>query len=382
MKILLVTEFFPTGRDLRFSGGVEARTYYVAKYLAKNHKVFVLASLSPGTKSREKISNIDVLRVGPKRAYTASVGHFASRLKYIKNAVEAGTSINADIVEGGNYISHFIAKRISLRKNIPAVAWYPDVWLGDWLKNAKIYGIFGEILERYNLFRGFDAYIAISKKTRTLLSKYTRKKVHLIYCGVDQKEFFKKGEKSEKPTILCISRLASYKNIKTLILAFAHLSRSYPNAMLQIVGEGPEEKNLKNLVYNLKIRNKVKFYSNLPRKQLISQIKSSHVFCLPSKVEGFGIATIEAAAAGVPYVNSNIPVHIEVTKNGTGGFLADPASPIDFSNKLSKLLSNKKLYIKKSVDARSLSKIYNWTEITLQTEQIYINALKLRKYEK
>ena len=201
MKILLVTEFFPTGRDLRFSGGVEARTYYVAKHLAKNHQVSVLASLSPGTKSREKLSNIDVFRVGPARNYSASVGHFISRIKFIKNAIEFGSGINADIVEGGNYISHFIARSISFRKNIPAVAWYPDVWLGDWIKNAKFYGVFGEILERYNLFRGFDAYIAISKKTQTPLSKYTKKKVHLIYCGVDHQEFFKRGNKSQKHAI-------------------------------------------------------------------------------------------------------------------------------------------------------------------------------------
>src|SRR3990167_7380880 len=379
MKILLVTEFFPTGKDLRFSGGVEARTYYIAKHLAKNHRVSVLAALSPGTKKREKLSNIDIFRIGPARNYSASVGHLISRLRFMQNAVKFGVGIDADIVEGGNYISHFIAKGIAQRKNIPVVAWYPDVWLGDWIKNAKLYGIFGEILERYNLFRGFDAYIAISKKTQTLLSKYTKKRVHLIYCGVDYQEFSKNKKKSQKPTILCISRLASYKNIKTLILAFAHLSHSFENIVLQIVGEGPEEKSLRNLVDNLKIKNKVKFFSNLPRKELIILIKSSQVFCLPSKVEGFGIATIEAASAGIPYVNSNIPVQVEVTKRGMGGFLADPDSPIDFSNKLSKLLSNKKLYIKKSMDARSLSKIYNWPEIALQTEQVYINTLKFRK---
>src|SRR3989344_2245311 len=379
MKILLVTEFFPTGRDLRFSGGVEARTYYVAKHLAKNHQVSVLASLSPGTKSREKLSNIDVFRVGPARHYSASVGHFVSRIKFIKNAIEFGSGINADIVDGGNYISHFIAKRISLKKNIPVVAWYPDVWLGDWIKNAKFYGVFGEILERYNLFRGFDAYIAISTKTQNLLSKYTRKKIHLIYCGVDQREFSENIKKSQKPTILCISRLAPYKNIKTLVLAFAHLSRSFPNIALQIIGEGPEEKSLKNLVDNLKIKSKVKFYSNLPRKELIILIKSSYVFCLPSKVEGFGIAAIEAAAAGMPYVNSNIPVHAEVTKRGMGGFLADPDSPIDFSNKLSKLLSNKQLYLRKSQQARKLSKIYELSKIAYQTEQVYKNIFKFSK---
>src|SRR3989344_5800574 len=371
MKILLVTEFFPTGRDLRFSGGVEARTYYVAKHLTKKHQVSVLASVSPGTKSREKLSNIDVFRVGPPRNYSASVGHLISRVKFIQNAIEFGADINADIVEGGNYISHFITKSISLRKNIPVVAWYPDVWLGDWLKNAKVYGIFGEILERYNLFRGFDAYIAISRKTQTLLSKYTKKKIHLIYCGVDHQEFSKNKKKSQNPTILCISRLISYKNIKTLVLAFAHLSNSYPSAILQIVGEGPDEKNLKNLVDNLKIKKKVIFFSNLPRKQLISLIKSSYVFSLPSKVEGFGIATIEAAAAGLPYVISNIQVHKEVTRMGMGGFLADPTSSIDFSNKLSKLLSNKQLYLRKSQQARQLSKIYDWSKIAVETEKIY-----------
>ena len=371
MKILFVTEFFPTGKDLRFSGGVEARTYYVAKHLAKNHRVSVLASLSPGTKSREKLSNIDVFRVGPARNYSASVGHFVSRIKFIKNAIEFGSGINADIVEGGNYISHFIAKSVAQRKNIPVVAWYPDVWLGDWIKNAKFYGAFGEILERYNLLRGFDAYIAISKKTQNLLQKFTKKNVHLIYCGVDHQEFFKRGEKSKRPTILCISRLAPYKNIKNLVLAFAHLSRLFPNIALQIIGEGPEEKSLKNLVDNLKIKSKVKFYSNLPRKELIILIKSSYVFCLPSKVEGFGIATIEAASAGIPYVNSNIPVQVEVTKGGMGGFLANPASPIDFSNKLSKLLSNKQLYLRKSQQARKLSKIYDWSKIAVETEKIY-----------
>src|SRR3990167_4933522 len=260
MKILFVTEFFPTGKDLRFSGGVEARTYYVAKNLAKNHKISVLASLSTGTKSRETLTNIDVFRVGPPRNYSASVGHLISRVKFIQNAIKFGAGIDADIVEGGNYISHFIAKSIAQRKNIPAVAWYPDVWLNDWFKNAKFYGVFGEILERYNLIRGLDAYIAISKKTQDLLQKYTKKKVNLIYCGVDHQEFSKNIKRSQNPTILCISRLASYKNIKTLILAFAHLSISYPKCILQIVGEGPEEKSLKNLVDNLRIASKVKFF--------------------------------------------------------------------------------------------------------------------------
>ena len=44
----MISEFFPTGKDLRFTGGVEARTFYIAKYLSKNHKIPILTTRLKG----------------------------------------------------------------------------------------------------------------------------------------------------------------------------------------------------------------------------------------------------------------------------------------------------------------------------------------------
>ena len=375
MKILMITEFFPTGKDLKFSGGVEARTFFVAKYLAKRHKVSILVSRTIGSKREENISGIKVFRIGPKRNYSAATSNLISRINFIKNAIRFGANLDVDIIDGGNYIAHFIAKQIANKKKIPVVAWYPDVWIGQWFKNTGPYGLFGEILERINLTRDFDTYIAISKQTALKLQKYVKGKINLIYCGVEKDEFKGNVEKFKNPTIICVSRLTKYKNIKTLILAFAHLTTRIKNARLIIVGTGPEEKSLKNLAHSLKISSKVDFFSNLPRKKLIDIYQTSHIFSLPSTVEGFGIATVEAASAGLPFVNSNIPIQREITKNGQGGYLVQSLAPLSFSQKFYQLFKNKSLYFRKSRDAIKLAEHYKWHKTAFQTEIIYKKML-------
>src|SRR3989344_527350 len=284
MKILMVTEFFPTGKDLRFSGGVEARTYFVAKHLAKKHQVCVITSRDLTSPKVEKMFGFTVYRTGPRRSY-----------------------------------------------------------------------------------------IAISKETAKKLKKHIKGKINVIPCGVDQKEFTTPAKKFETPTIICISRLAKYKNLRTLILAFAHLTTKLASVRLIIVGSGPNYNNLKNLTKGLKIDSKVKFLSNISRKELVRLVKSSHIFSLPSLVEGFGIATIEACCAGLPYVNSDIPTHREVTNNAKGGFLVNPQEPGLFSKRFYELFNDGALYKKKSLEAKKLAQNYDWSTITQKTEKIYID---------
>jgi glycosyltransferase involved in cell wall biosynthesis len=319
--------------------------------------------------------DITINRLGPTRKYTPTVGNILARIKFVKEAIDFGKSLDVDIVDGSNFISHFIAKNISRSKKIPSVAWYPDVWIGAWLKNGGLFGVFGEILERLNLFLGFDCYIAISAETAKKLKKHVKGKINIIPCGVDQKEFAVPVRKFDNPTIICVSRLAKYKNLKTLILAFAHLTTKLTDARLIIVGSGPEYNHLRNQTKGLKIDSKVKFFANLSRKELVRLIKSSHVFSLPSPVEGFGISTIESACARLPYVISNIAVHREITKGGQGGFLVDPYDAISFSERFLNLLKDDALYEEKSRKAQNLAKQYNWQQISQKTESIYSKCI-------
>lgn len=375
MKILIVSEFFPKNKQIEFSGGVEARVYFVAKFLAKKHQVTVLTSLLNNSSKEEELEGFKVIRVGPQRFYQATTGDIFSRLKFLINAVQIGSRLDVDIVEGSNFLTHFVAKQISLNKKIPVVAWYPDVWIGNWIKNAGIAGILGEILERFNLKRGFDGYISISNSTTKKLHKFIKKDISIISCGVDFDEFklpIKENKKS--PTILSIARLVPYKNQQILIKALSKIPEKM-DARLIIVGSGPMLLNLENLADKLGIKRKVEFLSNLNRKELVDLIKSCYIFSLPSKVEGFGIVTIEAAAAGLPYVNSNIEVQQEVTKNGLGGFLVDPEDEQGFVEAFIKLISDDKLYRQKSQNAKKLATYYDWQKISKQTEEVYQKLL-------
>lgn len=166
-------------------------------------------------------------------------------------------------------------------------------------------------------------------------------------------------------TIICLARLVKTKRIDQLILATAKL-----NDQLIIVGTGPQEKYLHFLAHK-----KVQFFKNLPRKKLINLLKKADLFCLPSVVEGFGIATIEAMASGLPAILADIPVNREITKGGKGSIFFEPGNITDLAAKIKTLIDNKTFYHQKQVEALKLAKSYTWDKVYLQTKAVYESCL-------
>lgn len=166
-------------------------------------------------------------------------------------------------------------------------------------------------------------------------------------------------------TIICIARLVKTKRIDQLIRATAK-----SNDRLIIVGAGPEEKYLHSLAHK-----KVQFFKKLPRKELINLLKQADLFCLPSVVEGFGIATIEAMACGLPAILADIPVNHEITKEGQGSVFFEPGNTVDLAAKIKTLIENNKFYHQKQTEALQLSKSYTWGKIYLQTKAVYETCL-------
>lgn len=376
MKILLISEYFPKGKSLVFSGGVEARTFYVAKHLAKKHQVHVITSKLKGTKSQEKFFGINIHRVGQSRNYQANAHAVSifSLISFTKEAIKIGISLNPDIVDGGNFICHFIAKRISQKNKIPVVFWYPDVFIGQWLKTSGlISGFSGWILEKYNLFTKADCFISISKQTSTKLIKnhINSSIIKTIPCGIDLKEFKSMISRETPPVITCINRLVPYKNVEDIIWAYAFIVKNNIRCSLKIIGTGQEEVKLKKITLMLGLKKTIHFYKNLPRKELIKLLKSSTVLCSASTVEGFGINIIEAAASGAPYVLSNIKVFKEITKNGKGGLFFKINDIKDLASKLTYFLQDKAIYKRKQSEALNLAKYYDWEKVSRETEDIY-----------
>ncbi|MCD6210317.1 MAG: glycosyltransferase family 4 protein [Methanophagales archaeon] len=374
MKIGIISEYFPKSKNLEIRGGAEARAFHIAKILVKNNEVTVITSREDGRKVNDEILGIKVFRVGKSRKYTQA-GSFIERFTFIKDAIKIGKKQDFDIIEGTNFLSYPVAWKVGEYLAIPKVITYHDVWIGKWIKNIGITGIFGEILERYTRSKKWNTIIANSNYTQETLRAFgfMSDNIITIHNGVDLEKYRNiKVEKFEEPTICTISRLVKYKKIDDLIKAVSIIQKDISNIKLKIIGTGPEEVNLKKLVNKLNLRANVEFLGFIENHDdVIRQLKASDVFALPSIVEGFGMVVIEAMAAGIPYVASDIPPIREVTSKGIGGLLFEPTNCEDLALKVKMLLKDESLRAKVMKDGNKHVENYEWTKMAREVEKLY-----------
>ncbi|QUH24134.1 glycosyltransferase family 4 protein [Methanobacterium alkalithermotolerans] len=371
MKICFVTEYFPKTESLEVKGGAEATAFNEALQLSKNHEMIVLTSLTDGMSSEYEIKGIKVKGCGRKRSYGQS-GLFRDRLSFMYAAYQEGIKMEVDLVVGYNFITHPVAWKIGKKLNIPSVARYHDVWIGEWIKNVGLAGITGEILERYTLSRKFDLIVAVSFFTRRKLEKhFSGEKIAVVPNIVEFPPF--EVEKYPEITISCVSRLVEYKRVEDLIYALHILNKDYPSLRCNIVGTGPQESHLQKLVEKFDLQKKIKFCGFIEKHEdVLRIIKSSHLFCLPSKVEGFGLVIVEAMGCGVPFVASNIEPIMEASDN-KGGLFFNVQDPQDLADKIKVLLENKEIYIRLKEEGQKQYQEYKGESVGEKLEYHYTN---------
>jgi glycosyltransferase involved in cell wall biosynthesis len=143
----------------------------------------------------------------------------------------------------------------------------------------------------------------------------------------------------EAPTILSVARQYPRKDTATLLRAFARVRARVPGVRLRIVGGGPELPRLQALAAELGLEASVALEGAIPDDDTVRKAYfQAHVFCLPSLQEGFGIAFVEAMAAGLPVVAARAGAAPEVIEDGTTGILVAPGDPEALAEALVRLL--------------------------------------------
>jgi glycosyltransferase involved in cell wall biosynthesis len=379
MKLLFFSEYFPESPDSEITGGVETRSFNIAKKLSEKNSVTLITSWRPGLKRHDIICGIKVIRVGPEHKYSNRAGFF-SRILFVAYAIREGLKHKeVDLIEGQNFTTYYPAYLVAKKLRKPCVVTYHETWVGEWVKNKGITGLPYEIYERHLLKLRYDKIFAVSEFTkRRLVAKGVyQKSVEVIYNGINLGEFDFSCKKDTVPSVCYIGRLVKTKKADVLIRAIALLKKDFPNLECKIVGQGEERKNLEELTDKLGVKDKVCFLGFIKDAKEVRRImKASTVFCIPSVAEGFGIVLIESMASGTPYVCSNIEVLKEITENGKGGLLFEKNNEKDLAKKLMLLLKNKREYEKKVKEGKTFVKKYQWCEIALIVENLYKEAIK------
>jgi len=379
MNLLLICESFPTSPVADFTGGVEARDFYIARELSKAHQVTVITNARRGSPSHQNLSGIHVIRCG----LTVTHQHRnnpLSRLVFIISSIITSLSQAPDIVQGSNIFAQFPAFIIGSIHHCPKVALVHDVFINHWFQNTDpLTAVIGEIMERLVLRLPWDLIITNSGYTHTKLGRagINSHRQQTIPGGVDLAACRAiKTAKDPHPTIIFAGRLVGYKQVADIINALVAVKTKLPDIRLKIIGIGPQQHRLKSQVHSLHLGPSVKFLGFITsHHQVLTHIKAAHIFCLPSTVEGFGLVTLEAAACGTPYVNSDIAATREVTHTGQGGLLFKARDTSHLARQLTTLLTNTQLYRQKVAAGRQLAREYDWSIIAGETTAAYQSIL-------
>lgn len=375
MKICFVCEYFPKTESNDVKGGVEKASYMEAFNLSKRHDVTVLTSYEHDMEREFKLGDIKVIACGKPRPYKQN-DSIINRYQFMKAAIKVGEKLDFDLVVGYNFITYISAYKISQKLKIPCAIRYHDVWVDQWIKNMGIMGIGGLVLEKYILSKDIDLVLPVSNYTAERLKDYyPEDKIKTVHNIVEFPSF--EVEKYPKLTISCVSRLVDYKRIQDLIHAIYLLKEEGIDIDCKIVGTGPMYENLNNLVREYHLEDNIEFLGFVEKHEdVLKVIKSSHIFCLPSKVEGFGIVVVEALGCEVPFVASDIDPIKEATRM-KGGLFFKREDSNDLKNNLKNLISDENLYNKLKKESLIQYSNYNGETISQKIEEEYLKLLKI-----
>ncbi len=177
-----------------------------------------------------------------------------------------------------------------------------------------------------------DVLISNSENTRESLSWHerllaTRARYEVVYNGIDSARIDAGQQPDvalpEEPFVVTVGRLIEQKNYATLLDAFQTVRATHPETSLVVVGDGPLADSLQQRASARGLDDAVTFTGYLPRREHVyGVLKQATVAAFPSLYEGFCVAAVEAMAAGLPVVASDIDVLREVV--GDPGVFVDP----------------------------------------------------------
>ncbi len=152
-------------------------------------------------------------------------------------------------------------------------------------------------------------------------------KIHVIANSVEPTSLSETKEEARTSLgihgkiILSAGRLVPWKGFRMLIKLMPQLLELNPFFRLVIVGEGPDREHLAAMIKNLNVQHKVFLVGKKSSQELACYLQAAELFVLNTGYEGFSHQLLEAMAAGVPVITTNIGGNPELVRQGENGFM-------------------------------------------------------------
>jgi glycosyltransferase involved in cell wall biosynthesis len=270
---------------------------------------------------------------------------------------------------GFPFFSLFSVVLVTSFRRLRLVVTCHEVWGKEyWLEYLGTAGRIGAAVERTAL-RLPRRVVSVSEDTRQRLLDGigVRGTVTVIPNGIDTALIEKAAPAVRRSDVLYVGRLCDFKNVELLLHALDLLRVRIPAVTCEIVGDGPDRARLEAAVARLGLAENVTFAGFVEDASAIyARMKGATVLVLPSKREGFGIALLEANAAGVPVIVADYPQNsAKALISGYNGMVVLP-TPAALSAAVEKFVADGPGSHREV--CRSAVRDYDWESVTTRWE--------------
>lgn len=332
-KLVQVGKYFPP-----HSGGMESVLYDLTTGIDKSE--FNVKCLVTGTSRQNEIHFVNGVPVY-KMARPFEIASTPISFSFLKRA----QNIDADLLHV--HLPNPLATWALRNTKLPYVVTYHcDVVSYPWLNKLhlpflrqQLAGARFIITSSYELIESSPVLRDFKEKCRVIPFGINKK--NFMLTPSLQQMFDQLKNNFNSKTVVYVGRLVEYKGLSYLIQAMKRI-----DAVLLIVGDGPEHRTLQALTSRLGLNSKVHFFRNFPRHDLGVFYHLADVVALPSidQREAFGMCLIEALACGCPLVTTDIPTGVKsVNEQNVTGLSVPPRDPVSLAMAINTILSNDQL---------------------------------------
>ncbi len=207
------------------------------------------------------------------------------------------------------------------------------------------------LANRWILSRYLDAINACCQFSATALSTndgFTTQLIEVIENGIEWERYQTQTDKralraqlgldAHKKYVACVARFHPIKDHTSLLHGFAQLAKQRSDVDLLLIGDGPRREELQTLVQHLGIQQRVQFLG--VRSDVADLLQAANVFTLTSLCEAASLTLLEAMAAGLPVVVTDVGGNPEIVRQEKEGLLVPRQDAAAIGNALSRILSD------------------------------------------
>ncbi|MGH3970127.1 MAG: glycosyltransferase family 4 protein [Mycobacterium sp.] len=386
MKILMVSWEYPPV----VIGGLGRHVHHLSTALAAaSHEVVVLSRRPSGTdpsthpSSDETSAGVRVIAAAQDpheftfsddmMAWTLAMGHAMTR---------AGLSMDfiPDIVHAHDWLVAHPATTLAEFYDVPIVSTIHATEAGrhsGWVSGPISRQV--HAVESW-LVRESDSLITCSASMSEEIIELFGPglaEITMIRNGIDAARwpFAPRRPRTGSPELLFVGRLEYEKGVHDAIAALPRIRRAHPGTTLTIAGEGTQQDWLVDQARRHRVRKATKFVGRLDHDELLAALHRADAAVLPSHYEPFGLAALEAAAAGTPLVTSNIGGLGEAVINGETGISCPPRDVARLAKAVCTVLDDPAAAQRRARIARErLTSDFDWHTVAQETAQVYLAA--------